>query len=182
MAGQASTAENQFDPYLSSTQQDLLLAALASNSYTNQSNALAQHNAIKRSDSDPSREKQFVPPSYIDGGILDTTQKPAQQSTDFTNYDFDDTSPFIDYLDGDTSLNFDSNDLGGEDMFGDVPGPRTESSDSDKGEKSDKRKSPDDADDDDEDGDAKRREGDDKTSKKPGRKPLTSEPTTVRLL
>ena len=178
MAGQTST-DSQFNPYLSSTQQDLLLAALASNNFPGESNGSGPHSAIKRSDSDP-KGTQKPPPSFIDGAILDTTKKPVpQQSADYGNYDFDDTSPFIDYLDGDSTLNFDSNDLGGEDMFGSVPGPGTESSGSDKGDRSDKRKSPDDADEDDEDGDAKRREGDDKMAKKPGRKPLTSEPTTV---
>lgn len=171
-----ATGDAQFNPYLSSTQQDLLLAALASNTFNNNNDH--QNNVIKRSDSDAAGDKQFVPPSYIDGAFLDTAQKNIQQPTDFTNFDFDDTSPYLDYLDGDTSLNFDSNDLGGEDMFGSAPGPRTESSGSDKGDKADKRKSPDDYDDD-EEGDPKRREGDDKMAKKPGRKPLTSEPTTV---
>lgn len=178
MAGQSSS-DAQFNPYLSTTQQDLLLAALASNNY-NKSDAVSHSNAIKRSDSDSNLDGQFVPPTYVDGGLFDTTSKSIQQPADFGNFDFDDTSPYIDYLDGDTTLNFSSNDLGGEDMFGSVPGPRTESSESDKGDKPDKRKSPDEAADEDEDGDPKRREGDDKTAKKPGRKPLTSEPTTVR--
>jgi len=178
MAGQTAT-DGQFNPYLSSTQQDLLLAALASNNY-NASNALPLGNAIKRSDSDPSRDREFVPPSYVDGALVSAAQKPIQGPAEIGSFDFDDTSPYIDYIDGDTTLNFDSNDLGGEDMFGNVPGPMTESSESDKGDRADKRKSPDDADLD-EDDDPKRREGDDKTAKKPGRKPLTSEPTTVGL-
>lgn len=181
MAGQTSN-DGQFNPYLSTTQQDLLLAALASNGYNNNNNNAANGNAtIKRSDSDTGREQQFVAPSYVDGAMFDSTQKDSQQTAAFGNFDFDDTSPYLEYLDGDTTLNFDSNDLGGEDMFGDIPGPQTDSSESDKGDKSDKRKSPDDGDDEELDGDAKRREGDDKTSKKPGRKPLTSEPTTVSL-
>lgn len=59
-------------------------------------------------------------------------------------------------------------------MIGSLPG------DSPEGESNEKRKSPDEDGDEDEEGGGKRREGDDKQAKKPGRKPLTSEPTTVR--
>lgn len=52
------------------------------------------------------------------------------------------------------------------------------SSDGDTTDIHDKRSHPDEEDDGDEGG-GKRREGDDKGAKKPGRKPLTSEPTTV---
>ncbi|KAL1306179.1 hypothetical protein AAFC00_004281 [Neodothiora populina] len=185
MAGQTSP-DDQFNPYLSSTQQDLLMAALTSNDYSNKHNAAKSDNInnnpqIKRSNSDPRREKAFVAPSYMDSlNSFDASNDNTVDASSFANFDFDDTSPYLDYLDGDTSLNFDSNDLGGEDMFGSVPAPQTDSSESDKGDRSDKRKSPDEADDDDDDGDAKRREGDDKSAKKPGRKPLTSEPTTKR--
>jgi AP-1-like factor len=48
------------------------------------------------------------------------------------------------------------------------------------GDGHDKRKVPDD-DNNIKEGDAKRREGDEKTTKKPGRKPLMSEPTTVSI-
>lgn len=165
MAGQ--TGESQFNPFLSTTQQDLLLAALATNNY-NKNNPV-----IKRSDSDLSVQKPFTgSPKYIDGNMFDSN--PVNSA--ISSIDFEDTSPYLEYLDGDTSFNFDSNDLGGQDMFGSVPGPMTESSGSEKGDKPDKRKNSEDPE---EDGDAKRREGEDKTAKKPGRKPLTSEPTTV---
>jgi len=62
-------------------------------------------------------------------------------------------------------------------MIGKLPGS---SSDGDT-ETHDKRQHPDDDDDDEEDGGGKRREGD-KGSKKPGRKPLTNEPTSVSLI
>lgn len=168
MAGQTQT-NAQFNPYLSTSQQDLLVAALAS------SNPSSKNTAIKRSDSDPSQQLNLSGLSHINGAMLDKNQSQSRSSADLTNFDFDDTSPFLDYLDGDTGFGFDSNDLGDR-MFGSVPGAQTDSSE---GDKPDKRKSPEDAEDDDEDGDAKRREGDDKTAKKPGRKPLTSEPTTV---
>lgn len=83
-----------------------------------------------------------------------------------------DDSPYVDFLDGpDSTFNFDLPDEEGE-MIGDLPGAD---------ELHDKRKSPEDNADDSHDG--KRREGEDKTTaKKPGRKPLTSEPTSVSNL
>lgn len=83
------------------------------------------------------------------------------------NLDFSDDSPFLDFDPeadfGDESYDFDDESR----MIGDIPG-----------DLHDKRKSVDGKDDDDEGG-GKRREGEDKTAKKPGRKPLTSEPTSV---
>jgi len=81
-------------------------------------------------------------------------------------------SPFVDYLDGDNGFDFDNAD---GDMIGSLPGDTP-------GDSSEKRKSPDDGDDDDDEGGGKRREGEDKQAKKPGRKPLTSEPTTVGFM
>jgi AP-1-like factor len=87
-------------------------------------------------------------------------------------------SPFIDYdyeFDGDggfADYEF-ANDSQGQ-LIGALPGT---SSDGD-ADIHDKRSHPDD-DGDDEEGGGKRREGDEKTSKKPGRKALTSEPTSV---
>jgi AP-1-like factor len=92
--------------------------------------------------------------------------------------DFDDTSPYLDYLDGDTSFDFDASDLGGQHMFENMGSNASNKSDSTDGDKPDKRKSPEEDSPEDE-VDAKRREGEPKEAKKPGRKPLTSEPTTV---
>lgn len=94
------------------------------------------------------------------------------QSVD--NFDMD-GSPFGDFLDGDASFEFDQSDPGM--MIGNLPGDGH--SHDNETEAGDKRKSPDGGDDEEAEGGAKRREGDDKTAKKPGRKPLTSEPTTV---
>jgi AP-1-like factor len=93
-------------------------------------------------------------------------------------------SPFIDYdydFDPDTSYDFDFSGDAAQ-MIGNLPGTSLDglpdtSLDGD-AEGNDKRSHPDNEDDD-EDRGGKRREGDDKTSKKPGRKPLTSEPTSV---
>lgn len=87
-----------------------------------------------------------------------------------------DESPYIDYpLDGDEeSFNFDEEGQ----MFGDLPEDSPENATTDPDHLHDKRKSLSTQDQDDEGG-GKRREGD-KQAKKPGRKPLTQEPTNVR--
>ena len=88
-------------------------------------------------------------------------------------------SPFIDYdyeFDPEAGFDYDfANDSQGQ-MIGKLPGT---SSDGD-AESNDKRSHPDDEDET-VDGGGKRREGDEKVSKKPGRKPLTSEPTSVSI-
>ncbi|KAI4721248.1 PAP1-domain-containing protein [Aureobasidium sp. EXF-10727] len=141
MAGQ-TTGNQPFNPYLSNAQQELLLAALASNN--------------------PSANRQKSKPS-----------------ADMNSLDFDETSPYLDYLDGDTSFDFDASDLGGQHMFDNMGSAASNKSDSTDGDKPDKRKSPEEDSLEDE-VDAKRREGEPKEAKKPGRKPLTSEPTTKR--
>jgi hypothetical protein len=88
-----------------------------------------------------------------------------------------DFTPDLDYLDGDGSFDFDNADLGGE-MIGGIPGLDADGNP----EQHDKRKNSDE-DGSPEEGDAKRQEvGEgEKGSKKPGRKPLTNEPTTVSM-
>ena len=82
-----------------------------------------------------------------------------------------DTSPLIDFdlEDG----NFDWDNSG--DLFGDLP----KLLNGDDTEHHDKRKKSMQDDDEEEEGSGKRREGDERTARKPGRKPLTGEPTTV---
>jgi len=85
-----------------------------------------------------------------------------------------DDSPYLDFdLDakGDDAFDF---GVDGQ-MIGDIPDSHNN------GDLHDKRKSIDGNDDDDEGG-GKRRESEDKSGKKPGRKPLTSEPTSVSAL
>lgn len=95
---------------------------------------------------------------------------------------FDD-SPFIDYdyeFEQDGSFDFgEFNDTQGQ-MIGQLPGTSSDGDDNSENIH-DKRSHPDDDGEDDEGG-GKRREGEEKTSKKPGRKPLTSEPTSVSTL
>lgn len=93
-------------------------------------------------------------------------------------------SPFLDNYDydfGDSSFDFSFADDHSK-MIGDLPdASKSDRSDSADNETSEKRNHPDDEDDD-EDGpgnDPKRREGTEKVPKKPGRKPLTSEPSSV---
>lgn len=80
--------------------------------------------------------------------------------------DYSDDSPYLDF-DPDGEFD-DSYAYGDSRMIGDLP------------DLHDKRKSIDgEEEDDEEEGDRKRHEGDERGPKKPGRKPLTSEPTTV---
>lgn len=170
----AQTKDTQFNPYLSTTQQDLLLAALTSNTPKNKVNSYPTTKpAVKRSSSDHTNQPQFDPTMF-------TSPQQAPPSTNFGSLDYDE-SPFLDYLDGgDSSFDMNGNDLGG-DMIGSLPGGDSSSSDTvNEIEKHDKRKNPDEEGDSEDELDSKRREGADKNPKKPGRKPLTSEPTTVR--
>ncbi len=89
-------------------------------------------------------------------------------------------SPFLDnyeYEFGDSSFDFSfaGNEQG--DMIGDMPST-SDKSDTPDDDSHEKRSHPDE-DDDDLENDAKRHEGSEKVPKKPGRKPLTSEPTSV---
>ncbi|RMZ80935.1 hypothetical protein DV737_g2787, partial [Chaetothyriales sp. CBS 132003] len=100
---------------------------------------------------------------------------PAQPIPGSGQLSFDDDSPYLDF---DNDADFDNSfDLGPHArMIGDLPEEQLPTND----ELHDKRKSIDGKDDDDDEGGGKRREGEDKTGKKPGRKPLTSEPTSKR--
>lgn len=92
-------------------------------------------------------------------------------------------SPYLDNYDlpydfGDSS--FDDFSFPSMNMIANAPA--TAKSDSPDNESNEKRGHPDDEQDDDSPGnDSKRHEGSDKGPKKPGRKPLTSEPTTVSV-
>ena len=78
---------------------------------------------------------------------------------------------FLDFLDNnDAQLDFDIEEVNDE--------PRRDSGEAE-GDIHEKRKTPEDGKDDDENDDPKRHEPDEKVAKKPGRKPLTTEPTTV---
>ncbi|KAI0113390.1 PAP1-domain-containing protein [Daldinia grandis] len=96
-------------------------------------------------------------------------------------------SPYLDYdydLGPDTSFDFDFTHDGQAKMIGDLPGtsPKENSkASSPDNDSPDKRSHPDDDEEDDmEEGGGKRRESEGKIPKKPGRKPLTNEPSSKR--
>lgn len=161
-ASQQKTINPNFT--LSARQEQLLFAALNSNSKNTNTTASPRAKT----------GNQFsMAPNSI-------TESPLQAPGSATLNGFED-SPFVDYdydFDGDGSFDYDfSNDSQGQ-MIGNLPGS---SSDGD-ADTHDKRSHPDDDGGEEEEGGGKRREGDEKASKKPGRKPLTSEPTSVSSL
>lgn len=142
--------------YLSPDQQDLLMAALHSNNPTNKH---VNHTPQIKPDHSPDHSSNGLsgPPS----GALDSNS----HLNPFGNFG-DDESPYLDF---DPGVDFDYTASG--DLIGDLPGDSGQ--DYELGEK---RKSIDGKSDEGEDTGKKRRESE---AKKPGRKPLTSEPTTV---
>jgi AP-1-like factor len=168
MAGTTNEFQNGAPFYLDSTQQDLLLAALASgNQNSNDLFSAGLDNGVHHKQAATNSQFQY-PLENLDPAYFTSPQQ-ATPADSFNNIGMDE-SPFVDYLDGDNSFDFDNAD---GDMIGALPGDTP-------GDSSEKRKSPgDDGDADDDEGGGKRREGEDKQAKKPGRKPLTSEPTTV---
>jgi AP-1-like factor len=150
---------------LSARQEQLLFAALNSNTKQPDKSSPVQNNQNAGIFS-------MAPAAFTDS--------PVQAPGSGTVNGLDD-SPFIDYdpefeFDGDGSFDYGFDNGSQGQMIGKLPGT---SSDGDaEADSHDKRSHPDDEEDD-EEGGGKRREGDEKSSKKPGRKPLTSEPTSV---
>ena len=167
--------------YLSPNQQGLLMTALNSNKPTG---AKASPNTPNRTYPPPAQNaRASVSRSNStpqnSGQVTNNTMytSPVQQnppSGGFGTAELDD-SPFLDYeFDPETDGNFDFDFSNGDQMIGALPGDSNEDL-AEEGDLHDKRKNTSE----DEEGGGKRREGDDKSAKKPGRKPLTSEPTTV---
>lgn len=142
---------------LTPQQQSLLFAALNAN----------------KANGPPASNGLTMSPSTLDGSPAQPDGPPNMLDSPLLDYDYD-------FNNADSSFDF-SFDNGNDEsrMIGDLPGaPSTARSDSVSDQDSpDKRSHPDD--DDEEENGAKRREGEDKVSKKPGRKPLTTEPTSV---
>lgn len=148
--------------YLSPDQQDLLLAALHSNTPANKQSNYTPRIKSSHSPDETSPNNFSGPPS---GGHGD----PRSNLNALGG--FEDESPFLDF---DPNVDFDFS--GSADLIGDLPGVSPDQ-DYDTGEK---RKSIDGkAEGEVEETGKKRRESE---AKKPGRKPLTSEPTTVCIL
>lgn len=143
------------DFFLTPHQQNLLFAALNANKP--QGPAAAAAAAANPAAVSPSSFKQS--PGNAAGGF--------QESPFLDNYDYE-------FADSSFDFSF-ANDQGA--LIGDMPST-SDKSDSPEDDLHEKRSHPDD----DEEGlenDPKRRENSDKVPKKPGRKPLTSEPTSV---
>lgn len=157
---------------LSPDQQTLLVAALASNRPSSSNKASANDRASKTSD----KEKDDEHPAKQNGYRKNTNDYPNQSAQNaLTSGQFPelDDSPFGFDLDADVDdkFEFDSNGQFIDDFAGDV-------SQIDAGDLHEKRKSIGDKDDE-EEGGGKRRESEGGSGKKPGRKPLTAEPTSV---
>ncbi|OJJ78110.1 hypothetical protein ASPBRDRAFT_114826 [Aspergillus brasiliensis CBS 101740] len=150
--------------YLSPDQQDLLLAALSSNNPPVKQQNNSQPPTSK---SDPEST-----PGTTGSYNMSPAFDPSNPHSGGLGYG-DDESPFLDF---NPELDFDFQ--GSENLIGDLPGSLPQSEEPEPGEK---RKDIDGAADENEASGKKRRESDEKAAKKPGRKPLTSEPTSVRI-
>lgn len=173
MASTHSHALHNF--ILTPQQQNLLFRALTSNQQAggNNNNTSPSNNAMSLSPDTLSKspaqvqktEPHLTSPDGATNGI---------QESPFLDYDYD--------LGPDTSFDFDFGQDGQAKMIGDLPGtsPTDDSKASSPDEDSpDKRSHPDDEDDEEEEGGGKRRESEGKVPKKPGRKPLMNEPSSV---
>ncbi|RYO75269.1 hypothetical protein DL766_003277 [Monosporascus sp. MC13-8B] len=169
----ASTTGHSHHPQfiLTPQQQNLLFRALTSNQHTNE----------KSPDNNP---LSLSPQS------LTTSPTQNQKNSGLALSDGLQESPYLDYdydFGPEAGFDFDFGTDGHPKMIGDLPGTSAESvkdgskSSSPENESSDKRGHPDEDDDDEqEEGGGKRRESEGKVPKKPGRKPLTNEPSSKR--
>ncbi|KAI9885594.1 MAG: hypothetical protein M1823_002603 [Watsoniomyces obsoletus] len=168
---------------LSPEQQELLVAALASNKPRGATDvskgskmATTSSNKIKsepmssgRATNQAKQSTTELEPSSTDLSLLDDFRLADGSLIDY-NLDLGWDDP----LNVEDGLGMDGDETG--ELLDEVPSTRTNGDGPH--EAHEKRKNP--GDDDDGEGGGKRREGDEKPAKKPGRKPLTSEPTTKR--
>ena len=196
MGTTARTGARDPDHYLSPGEKDLLVAALVSNSprrETGPSKTLNRPAPSSATSATQLERPQPPPVKTEDARPKDAPEtKPSAAASSLDNFGFDDPS-LADYgldLEFDDSFNFDmSTEFGEGQLDGTADaddgedaedGPSAIPAAEHDGDIHDKRKNPGDDDDAaDVDGSAKRRESGGKLLKKPGRKPLTSEPTTV---
>ena len=148
--------------YLSPDQQDLLLAALSSNNPSQK-----QPNSTPQ----PKKAANDTPKHTSRGSLTVSPSGGVPQNQPGLNLG-DNDSPFLDF-----SPDVDFDLQGSENLIGDIPGSVPASDDYEPG---DKRKDMDDKSENENEESGKKRRESDVTAKKPGRKPLTSEPTTVR--
>lgn len=153
-----STRNPLGDFILTPTQQNLLFAALNSN---------------RKGNTPTGNPGQILSPLQFNGSPIEASPDHLFQGSPEFDYDYDFTGM-------DSSFDMSYNGAGQPKMIGDLPGTSVGSkSDSpDASDSPDKRSHPDD--DEEESPDPKRRESEDKVAKKPGRKPLTTEPSSKR--
>ncbi|KAL2260936.1 hypothetical protein VTK26DRAFT_4920 [Humicola hyalothermophila] len=109
-------------------------------------------------------------PQFTASPVLAADGMESFQASPDLNYDYD-------FAGADSSFDFSFEDINQPKMIGDLPGAKQPArSDSADNESPEKRSYPDDG----EDSGAKRRESEEKVAKKPGRKPLTTEPSSKR--
>lgn len=154
----ASTRNPLNDFLLTPQQQSLLFAALNSNRQPTDS---------------PVTNPLNMSPSSLQNSPAQNDPNAFQESPflDYDNYDFS----------GDNSFDFSFADGSEAKMIGDLPGSTGSATSGKAGSDNndnEKRSHPDD-DNEDEEGSAKRQETGEKVPKKPGRKPLTTEPSSV---
>lgn len=151
--------------YLSPDQQDLLLAALSSNNPPQKNHNQSPH---------PKAESDGTPKHTPSGSVNlspSAGNDPLGNQSGGLGYG-DDESPFLDF---NPDVDFDFQ--GSESLIGDIPGSVPASEDYEPG---DKRKDMDGKSENENEESGKKRRESDGQAKKPGRKPLTSEPTSKR--
>lgn len=162
MAQPDFSSTSSFDPtFLNQNEQDLLMTALNSN--------MPREGAGINGRSSAPQAKAHSSITITDSNSADLYTSPLDQTPGSGSYD---QTPFLDYDLDEANLDW---DVDGQ-LIGELP--EYSNGHADLGEDEDgtgeKRKNPTD-----DDGSDKRRSSEDKTNKKPGRKPLTSEPTSV---
>ena len=175
-----SAQDTTFNPdlYFSPDQQELLRTALSSNSNGGRSIYQAYSGSATdttkpsapRSSSD--RSTQLNGTGVVSHEMYESPIDQSHGSGALSSLGFDD-SPFLDYDLDDGNFEWDNS---GDQMIGNLPGTSGNEEDT---ELHEKRKGHGEDQDDEDGGGGKRREGEERTAKKPGRKPLTSEPTSV---
>lgn len=160
------------DAVLNPEQQALLRSALASNKQTPVNSVSDLPNTSRPSSTMANAKSNgnvSAARSSIDAAKAYPSPDDLQQPINGGRFD---EGPLLDFGLEDGNFDWDNND----DSLNFIDNNQT---DGDHNEHDDKRKHPDE-DDDDQEGSHKRLESEDKASRKPGRKPLTGEPTTVR--
>ena len=150
------------DLSLNPDQESLLRTALSSNKSSSSNKTSADMHL-----GDGSKHNGTVMANGAD--VYPTPTEQASGSGQLSSFD---ESPFLDYTLDDGDFDWDNN---GDQLFGDLPGEEHP----EEGEHHDKRKASTEEEEG-EEGSSKRREGESSGAKKPGRKPLIGEPTTVR--